>query len=59
MQFSLLELSLNPDVQEKARQEIDRVLEKHNQQWTYEALQEMEYTDRVVLGKLLLFISFI
>lgn len=50
MQFTLLELSLNPGVQQKAREEVDAVLAKHNQQWTYEALQEMDYVDRVVLG---------
>lgn len=51
MQFTLLELSQNPHVQEKARREVDAVLAKYNGQYTYEAIQEMDYVDRVVQGK--------
>lgn len=48
--FTLLELCLNQDVQEKLRDEICACLKKHGE-FTYEALMEMEYLDRVVSGK--------
>lgn len=53
MQFALYELALNPSLQRKAQEEIDRVLQNHNQQVTYEALQEMEYVECVVNGEYL------
>jgi cytochrome P450 len=51
MTFCLYELSVNPDIQERLRTEIDIVLEKHDGKLTYEAVQEMIYLDKVVSGK--------
>jgi hypothetical protein len=51
MTFCIYELSLNQDIQERVREEIDVVLKKHDGKITYEAIQEMEYLDKVVAGK--------
>lgn len=48
MTFALLELSQNNDVQDKVREEINRVLQKHDNKITYEAIMEMEYLEKVV-----------
>ena len=52
MSFALYELALQPELQSKLRKEICEVLQKHNQQLTYEGIQEMKYLDMVVNGKL-------
>ncbi|XP_061396405.1 probable cytochrome P450 6a13 [Musca vetustissima] len=46
--FCLYELALNPEVQEKLRQEIGEVLEKNNNELSYEVLKEMKYLDMVI-----------
>ena len=51
MTFCLYELALNPDIQERVRNEIDTVLERHDGNITYESVFEMEYLDKVVCGK--------
>jgi hypothetical protein len=51
MTFCLYELSVNPDIQERLRTEIDTVLEKHDGILSYDAIQEMTYLDKVVSGK--------
>ena len=51
MTFCLYELSLHQDIQDRLRQEIDVVLQKHGGKITYEGIQEMEYLDKVVSGK--------
>jgi len=51
MTFCLYELSLHQDIQDRLRQEIDVVLQKHDGKLTYEGIQEMEYLDKVVSGK--------
>ncbi|XP_069671900.1 probable cytochrome P450 6a13 isoform X3 [Periplaneta americana] len=48
MSFCLYELALNPDIQDRLREDIDTVLEKHDGNITYEAIQEMSYLDNVV-----------
>ncbi|CAH1382253.1 unnamed protein product [Tenebrio molitor] len=48
MTFALYELSKNPDIQEKLRNEITEVLSKHQNNLTYDAIQDMEYLDQVV-----------
>ncbi|XP_043496163.1 probable cytochrome P450 6a14 [Polistes fuscatus] len=45
--FCLYELALNPDVQKKTQEEIDRVLEKHGG-ISYNAINEMTYLNMVV-----------
>ena len=51
MTFCLYELACNPDIQTRLREEIDAVLKKHNGELTYEAINEMDYLDKVVNGK--------
>jgi cytochrome P450 len=51
MSFCLYELALNPDIQDRLRNEIDVVLKKHGNSVTYEGIQEMKYLDKVVSGK--------
>ncbi|CAG2061241.1 unnamed protein product, partial [Timema podura] len=46
--FTLYELALNPDIQNKLRHEIITVLEKHDRKVTYDAMMEMNYLDMVV-----------
>ncbi|XP_050498209.1 probable cytochrome P450 6a13 isoform X2 [Diabrotica virgifera virgifera] len=48
MNFALLELSQNIDIQEELIEEIITVLGKHDNQITYEALKEMVLLDKVV-----------
>lgn len=50
MTFALLELSRNQNIQEKLRSEINRVLDKHGGQITYDAVMEMSYLDQVING---------
>jgi cytochrome P450 family 6 len=51
MGFCLYELALNPDIQQRVRDEIDTVLLKHGGAITYEAIQDMEYLDKTVSGE--------
>lgn len=51
MSFCLYELALNPDIQRRVQDEIDNVLQKHDGEITYEAIQQMEYLDKTVAGK--------
>ena len=51
MTLCMYELSLHQDIQDRLREEIDVVLKKHDGKLTYEAIQEMEYLDKVVSGK--------
>nr|CAD7438013.1 unnamed protein product [Timema bartmani] len=44
----LHELAVNPDIQERLRKEVDKVLIKHGGKITYEALQDLKYMDAVV-----------
>lgn len=48
MSFCLYELALNPDIQRRVQDEVDNVLQKHNGEITYEAIQQMEYLDKTV-----------
>jgi hypothetical protein len=42
---------LHQDIQDRVREEIDVVLQKHDGKLTYEGIQQMEYLDKVVSGK--------
>jgi len=48
MTYALYEIALHPEIQNRLRLEIVRVLNKHNGQLTYDGIQEMAYLDRVV-----------
>jgi cytochrome P450 len=51
MAFALYELSLQPAIQQRLRAEVVTVLQKHDQQLTYEAVQEMSYLEKVIFGE--------
>ncbi|GAB0100091.1 Cytochrome P450 [Sergentomyia squamirostris] len=53
--IALHQLSVHEDVQEKAREEVRRILEKHDGKLTYEAVMEMEYLSQIVNETLRLF----
>ncbi|XP_015438122.1 PREDICTED: probable cytochrome P450 6a14 [Dufourea novaeangliae] len=44
---ALYELALNPDIQNKLRQEIVEFNSRNDGNWKYEVLKEMEYLDKV------------
>lgn len=50
MTFAFYELAVNQDVQDKARQEVEEVLSRHDGKWTYEAAMELTYIDQVING---------
>lgn len=51
MTFALYELAQHPELQDKLREEVDRVLNKYNGQLTYDAMMEMTYMDKVINGE--------
>lgn len=50
--FLLYEIAQQPDIQEKLRNEIDTVLEKHDGKLTYDATTELHYMEKCINGKL-------
>lgn len=46
--FALFELANNQDVQDRLRDEIERVLVNYEEKVTYEALNEMKYLEQVI-----------
>lgn len=52
LSFALFELARNPECQQRLYEEVTAVLEKHNHQFKFEALQEMTYLECVVAGKI-------
>jgi cytochrome P450 family 6 len=50
-QFAAYELACNPHIQAKAREEVQRVLAKHDGECTYEAQNEMVYLNMVIDGE--------
>lgn len=51
MTYCLFELSENQNIQDKARENVRKVLAKHNGQFTYEAMMEMDYIEYCINGK--------
>lgn len=58
MTYCLYELSMNQDIQSKARKEIDDTLMKHGGQFTYEAMKEMHYINQIIEGIILSKLNF-
>ncbi|KAK7870555.1 hypothetical protein R5R35_009070 [Gryllus longicercus] len=50
--FASYELAINPEIQAKAREEVNSVLNQHKGSCTYEALQDMNYLENVLLEAL-------
>jgi Cytochrome P450 len=52
-----MEMARSPSIQEKARENIEQVLERHGGVMSYQALQEMTYLDWIMQGQSFLFLS--
>ena len=50
MTYTLFEMSQNQEVQDKARESVRKVLEKHDGVFSYEAMMEMTYVENCVSG---------
>lgn len=50
MSFCLYELAKSPEIQQRAHEEIDRVLAKHDGKFTYESISEMKFLEACVDG---------
>lgn len=60
MTYCLYELAKNPDIQNKARQVILKALKEHNNELSYECLQDMSYLNQIFMGKSIkLFLQFL
>ncbi|XP_050305705.1 cytochrome P450 6A1-like [Anthonomus grandis grandis] len=46
--FAIFELTQHPDIQDKIREEVNRVIEKYDGALTYEAVTELTYTEQVI-----------
>uniref|UniRef100_A0A1A9WGR5 Cytochrome P450 n=1 Tax=Glossina brevipalpis TaxID=37001 RepID=A0A1A9WGR5_9MUSC len=55
MSFCLYELAKHLDIQTKLRLQIENVIEQHNNELTYEALNSMPYMDQVIAETLRLY----
>lgn len=51
LSFCLYELAKNGDIQKQVHEEIDRVLEQHNGQITYDSVSDMKYLEACIDGK--------
>lgn len=49
--FCLFELAMNQEIQEKLREEVERVLNESDGEISYEAISEMSYMDKCVNGE--------
>lgn len=50
--YCLYELVRHPEVMQKLQQEIDDVLSRHDNQITYDAIQDMKYLDMCISGNI-------
>ncbi|XP_055696260.1 cytochrome P450 6a9-like [Lutzomyia longipalpis] len=48
MTFALYELAQHQDIQDRAREEVNKVLAKYNGEYTYEACMELKYIDQII-----------
>ncbi|XP_055375905.1 uncharacterized protein LOC129608436 [Condylostylus longicornis] len=48
MGFALYEMCINQEVQNKARNEVNEILEKHDGKMSYDCLEEMVYLEQVI-----------
>ncbi|CAG9859907.1 unnamed protein product [Phyllotreta striolata] len=48
MTFALMNMALYPETQEKAREEVNRIMKKYDDQITYDGIMEMMYLDQVL-----------
>lgn len=46
--FCIYELSQNQELQEKARQEVLKVVEKHHHQLSYESINDMNFIEKII-----------
>uniref|UniRef100_A0A336MQU5 CSON003753 protein n=1 Tax=Culicoides sonorensis TaxID=179676 RepID=A0A336MQU5_CULSO len=46
--YTLLELAMNQEIQDKVRTEINQVLKKYDNEITYDAIQEMTYLEQCI-----------
>lgn len=51
MTFATYELAMNPDIQKRAREEIQEVLSRHGGVMGYEAAMELSYLDQIIKGE--------
>lgn len=51
MTFCLHELSLNQEIQDKARKDVLDVLARYDGKITYDAINEMTYLEQCIKGK--------
>jgi len=49
--FTIYEIAIHKDVQKKVQEECDRVLKENGGVISYEAVQSMEYCEKVIHGK--------
>ncbi|KAH8371559.1 hypothetical protein KR093_008001 [Drosophila rubida] len=55
MSYALYELAQHQDIQDKLREDINAVLEKHNGKMSYECIKDMRYLDQVISETLRLY----
>lgn len=46
--FTLHSLAHHQEIQEEARKSVQEVLEKHNNEWCYDAIMEMTYIEQII-----------
>lgn len=48
MTYCMYELAVNQDIQRKARESVNKVLEKHNNQFNYDSVNDMDYLEQCI-----------
>jgi len=57
LQFAAYQLAVSPAIQEILADEVSQSYKKNRNSFTYDAIHEMEYMDKFVMGKLFTFIQ--